>query len=169
MLYKFKAIYWAANCLYTGFASYFAYLFSSLLVVQTVWKILGWLWVFKHVSSASFALAHFGSLMRALSQSPSLGFGDCLAGLGLDALSLGYVTTVDVGVSSVSVSVSKFFPIRVKNTSNCALRILTVSLSVSVLVFVCVRKIIKTNTIRLHFTACTSTKYSQCTQMPKIL
>lgn len=101
--------------------------------------------MFQALVSLSHTLALSRALSRclSLSQSPSLGFGDCLAGLGLDALSLGYVTTVDVGVSSVSVSVSKFFPIRVKNTSNCALRILTVSLSVSVLVFVCVRKIIK--------------------------
>lgn len=96
---------------------------------------------FLNMFQALVSLSHTLALSCALSlsQSPSLGFvGDCLAGLGLDALSLGYVTTVDVGVSSVSVSVSKFFPIRVKNTSNCALQILTVSLSVSVLVFVCV-------------------------------
>lgn len=94
--------------------------------------------MFQALVSLSHTLALSCTLSRcpSLSQSPSLGFGDCLAGLGLDALSLGYVTTVDVGVSSVSVSVSKFFPIRAKNTSNCALRILTVSLSVSVLVFV---------------------------------
>lgn len=135
---------------------------------------------------ASFALSALSSALSpvrclSLSHSLSLGFADSLAGLGLDSLALGYVTTVDVGVSSVSVSVSKFsrFDTNIKKTtSNCALRILTVfvSLSVSeclcvcVCICVCVRKILKANTIRLHFsTACTSTKYSQCTQMPKIL
>lgn len=151
MLYRFWVIYLVAVCLYTGFASLYAYLFSSLLVVQTVWKILGSLWVFKHVSSASFALAHFGSLTRSLSLSLSLSIS--LSGLwwllgGLRPRCFESWVRYNswrwrvVGFSfSFKVfpdSCKEYFKLRATN-SDC----IFVCVGFSVCVCVCVRKIIK--------------------------